>query len=234
MPRLPVRSFPQMSSQSASTALRILLVDDHSVVRRGIRAFLEEQPGWEVCGEGDNGAAGIRLAGELLPSVAVLDVSLPDMNGMELLRGIKKASANTEVIFLTGHAAEDLVHAAFDAGARSYMLKIDDPADIIAAVAQAAQHKPFFTPWVSGIIYNRLSAGGGGQEKAAPGSMLTVRERQTVRLVAEGKTNKDVAAELGVSVRTAEAHRAALMRKLGLHTVGEVVRFAIRNGIVEA
>jgi DNA-binding NarL/FixJ family response regulator len=211
--------------------IRLLLVDDHAVVRNGVRLVVEQQPDWEICGEASTGREGVAAAQLLKPDVVIQDVTLPELNGLEALRQIKKARPETEVIIFTAHEMEDLVHQVFDAGARSYLLKTDEPVHLVEAVRAAATHKPYFTPRISEIIFSRYQHGGG--ERPAPGTSLTPREREAVQFIAEGRSNKELAAQLGVSLRTAESHRAAVMQKLGLHTLGELIRYAIRNGIIE-
>lgn len=212
--------------------IRILVVDDHAVVRNGVRFVLEKQPGWEICGEAQTGREGVAAAKELKPDVVIQDITLPELSGMEVLRQVKKALPDTEVIMFTAHEMEDLVHQVFDAGGRSYLLKTDDPSHLIEAVRAAAEHKAYFTPRVSQIILRRLQSGSMG-ERPTPGNSLTGREREAVKFIAEGRTNKELADVLGVSLRTAESHRAAVMQKLGLKTIGELIRYALRNGIIE-
>ncbi|MEP6669648.1 MAG: response regulator transcription factor [Chthoniobacter sp.] len=213
--------------------IRILLVDDHAVVRNGVRFVLEKQQGWEICGEAATGREGVAVAKELNPDVVIQDVTLPELSGIEALKQIKRNSPGTEVIIFTAHEMEDLVHQVFDAGGRSYLLKTDESNHLIEAVRAAAEHKPYFTPRVSEIIFSRLQQSAIGGERPAPGQTLTTREREAVQFIAEGKSNKDLAQLMGVSLRTAESHRAAIMQKLGLNTIGELIRYALRNGIIE-
>jgi DNA-binding NarL/FixJ family response regulator len=213
--------------------IRILLVDDHTIVRTGVKIVLERQPGWEVCGEAATGREGVAAVKNLKPDVVIQDVTLPELGGLEALRQIKKLSPSTEVIIFTAHEMEDLVLQVFDAGARSYLLKTDDSTHLLEAVRAAADHKPYFTPRISEIILTRYQHSGLDSERPLPGTSLSPREREALQVIAEGKTNKELAAKLGVSLRTAESHRAAIMHKLGLKTLGEIIRYAIRNGIVE-
>lgn len=203
-------------------------------MRSGVRFVIEKQPGWEICGEAQTGREGVAVARELKPDVVIQDVTLPELSGMEALRQIKKALPDTEVIMFTAHEMEDLVYQVFDAGARSYLLKTDDPSHLIDAVKAAAEHKAYLTPRVSELILRRLQSNGQGGERPAPGTSLTAREREAVKFIAEGRTNKELADLLGVSLRTAESHRAAVMQKLGLKSLGELIRYALRNGIIEA
>lgn len=212
---------------------RIMLVDDHAAVRLGLRTLLETQPSWKVCGETANGRDALRMVEELRPDILILDITLPELTGFEVIRQVQKASTETEVIIFTGHSREDLVIQAFDAGARSFILKIDESAELLAAVRAAAEHRPYFTPWTSAIAFTRFQGHGRKEAPAEPGSLLSARESEAIKFIAEGKTNKELATQLGVSLRTAEGYRAAVMRKLGLNTLGELIRYAIRNGIIE-
>ena len=216
-------------------AVHILLADDHEVVRRGVRALLEAQPGWKVTGEAANGREAVEMAKELKPTVVVMGISMPELNGLEATRQILKAAPKTEVVILTTQESEQLVREVFAAGARGYVLKSDAACDLVAAVKALCQHKPFFTPTVSEILleaYRMIPTRGG--KRTQGNSHLTPREREVVQLLAEGKTNKEVAKSLGISAKTAETHRSNLMRKLNLHSVSDLVRYAIRNKIVEA
>lgn len=215
------------------TQVRILLVDDHAVVRDGVRFALERQEGWVVCGEAANGRTGVAAAAELEPDVVILDVTLPELSGVEALKQIKRAQPHAEVIIFTAHQMEDLVHAVFAAGARSYLLKTDDSTHLIQAVRAALEHRPYFTPRISEIVFSRYIHQESDGPRAEPGESLTPREREVVQMVAEGRSNKEVAAQLGVCVRTAESHRAAVMKKLGAKSLGELIRYALRNKLIE-
>lgn len=212
--------------------VRILLADDHEVVRQGVRAFIEKQPGWEVCGEAADGRAAVALAERLRPDVVVLDLGMTDLNGLDATRQIKRAQPETEVLIFTGQESDELVHAVFEAGARSYILKHDIGAHLVAAIEALSRHKHYFTTRISEIVFARYLEG--GARTSEPGERLTPRERETVQLLAEGKSNKLVAEQLGISIKTVETHRAAIMRKLHLESFAELVRYAIRNKIVEA
>jgi DNA-binding NarL/FixJ family response regulator len=213
------------------TRLRILVADDHEVVRQGLRAILEKQPGWLVCGEAADGRDAIEKTRLLKPDVVVLDFSMPELNGLEAIRQIREAHARAEVLILTMHDSERLAREFLAAGARGFLLKADAGTLLVEAVEHLAQHKPYFTPKVSELVLSGfLNPADQGKES----SQLTPRERQIVQLVAEGKTSKEVAERLKVSVHTVETHRTNIMRKLSLHTVGELVRYAIRNHITEA
>jgi DNA-binding NarL/FixJ family response regulator len=213
---------------------RILLVDDHQVVRRGVAGIIgDTRPEWEVCGEASTGREAVAAAARLRPDVVLMDISMPDMNGLEATREILKDNPGTEILILSMHESEQLVHDVLNAGARGYLLK-QDANDLITAIEAVGQHKLFFTSKVSEVVLrgylNRASAEAPAD---APFSRLSPREIQIVQLVAESQSNKDVAGILNISVKTVESPRAHIMDKLGLHSVTELVRYAIRNNIVE-
>ncbi len=216
--------------------VRILLVDDHEVVRNGVRLLIEKVAGWEICGEAGTGREAIALAEKLNPDLIILDVNMPDLNGLDAIRQIKRNQPETEFLVFTGIENEKLVHDVFEAGARSYILKSDISAHLVAAIEAVSQHKTYFTTKISEIVFARYLHG----KKSPPedenhsSGRLTPREREIVQLLAEGKSNKQVAADLGISIKTAETHRAAIMRKLGFQAFSDLVRYAIRNHIIEA
>lgn len=214
------------------TAFRILIVDDHAVVRRGVRALLESQEGWEVCGEAQNGIEAIEKVADLKPDLVVLDVSLPGLNGLEVTPQILKASPNTEVLVLTMHHSEELVRQVLRSGAKGYVLKSDADHSLVEAIESVRQHKPFVTNAVTEFALDSYLRGNSG-EIEVPKVPTTPRERQIIQLVAESRSSKEVAATLGISVKTVESHRTNIMRKLKLRSVSDLVRYAIRNGIVE-
>jgi len=211
--------------------LRILVVDDHAVVRRGVRALLESHAGWEVCGEATNGRDAVEEALRLRPDIVVMDLSLPGLNGLDATRRILQDAPGTEVLVLTMHHSEELARDALQAGARGYVLKRDADEDLIAAVESLRQHKPFLTGAVTEFVLDDYLKRGANQDDSAPAA-VTAREREIIQLVAEGQSNKEAASTLGVSVKTIEAHRANIMRKLHLRSVSDLVRYAIRNKIV--
>lgn len=217
------------------TTVRILVADDHEIVRQGLRALLEAQPGWQVVAEAVDGREALDKAKRLHPDVVVLDVSMPNLNGLEATRQIRKALPQTEVLILTMHDSEQLVREVLEAGARGYVLKSDAGRELVTAVESVRQSKPHFTSRVSEIVLDGyLNAGGRAEVYSAPRTVrLSPREREIVQLLAEGKSNKEVAAALHISVKTAETHRTNLMRKLDLHSISELVRYAIRNKMVE-
>ena len=214
---------------------RILLVDDHQVVRRGVAGLIvDARPDWEVCGEASTGREAIAAAASLRPDIVVMDISMPDMNGLEATREILKSNPGIEVLILSMHESEQMVHDVLGAGARGYIFKRDAGNDLIAALEALRHHKLFFTSGVSEVVlggYLGRTAAEAPTEGAS--SRLSPRERQIVKLVAESKSNKEVANILNISVKTVESHRAHIMEKLGLHSVAELVRYAVRNNIVE-
>jgi DNA-binding NarL/FixJ family response regulator len=219
---------------------RILLADDHEVVRKGIRAMLETREGWKVCGEAATGREAVRLAAELRPDVAILDLSMPELDGLEATRQIKRESPRTEVLVFTMHDTPRLIREVLAAGARGYVLKSDASRHLISAVEALSDHRPFFTSVVSeSILEGYLQFVSGDDPKAArtaaagTPNLLTRREREIVRLLAENLTNKEIATKLSISVKTVETHRGAIMKKLGLSSIVELVYYALRNKIVE-
>lgn len=215
--------------------MQILIADDHELVRKGLRTVLEKQPGWEVCGEAVNGRQAVELAKELRPDVVVMDVTMPELNGLEATRQICKALPKAEVLILTMHESEQMVNEVLAAGARGYILKADTSRLLVLAIESLSRHDPFFTGKVSKVMLNgflKPGASATGQDKVLVG--LTAREREIVQLLAEGRSNKEVAVALGISVKTVDAHRANVMHKLNLHSVTDLVRYAIRNQIITA
>ena len=211
--------------------LRIVIVDDHAVVRRGVRALLESQPGWEVAGEAVTGREAVDLAKRLYPDIVVMDLSLPELNGLDAARQILKDSPRTEVLVLTMHHSEELVRNVLQAGARGYVLKSDADASLIAAVQNLRDHKPFLTSTVTEFVLDDYVQR--AEDDVVNAGTVTPREREIIQLLAEGKSNKETASALSVSVKTVEAHRANIMRKLRLRSVSDLVRYAIRNKIVQ-
>jgi DNA-binding NarL/FixJ family response regulator len=216
-------------------ALRILIADDHDLLRRGVKTLLLSQPGWEVCGEAKTGREAVAKAEQFKPDIVVLDIGMPDLNGVEAAKRIRKASANTEILILSMHFSDQLIRELLEAGVRGYIVKSDSDRDLIIAVETLSRHKPFFTPHATEVILGSFNTRGPVKEVPELVSQrLTSREREIVQLLAEGKSSKEVASSLGISVKTAETHRANVMRKLELHSVSELVRYAVRNQIIEA
>jgi DNA-binding NarL/FixJ family response regulator len=218
--------------------LRILIADDHEVARRGIRAMLESHPGWEVCGEAKDGREAVELASKEKPDLILLDIGMPNLNGLEAARQILAVSPDIAILILTMHDSDQVVREVLRAGARGFLLKSDAGRDLVAAVEALQLQRTFFTTRVSQMVLdgfldrdNRPDGTERNQEDLD--DVLTGREREVIQLLAEGKTSKEVAVTLNLSVKTAETHRTNLMRKLGLHSVADMTRYAVRNGIVQ-
>ena len=216
---------------------RILLADDHEVVRAGLRALLEEQSGWEVVAEAVDGRDAVEKATKLKPDVVVIDIAMPSLNGLEAVRQIVKTVPNAKVLVLTMYDSDPLIQQVLQAGARGYLLKSDAGRDLVSAIDDLRRNKTFFTPKVSQMVLEGYLDKSPKEKEAQeePETLrLTSRQREIVQLLAEGKSSKEVAAVLGLSVKTAETHRANIMRKLDCHSVTELVRYAIRNHIIAA
>ena len=209
-------------------SLRILLADDHELVRKGLRAVIEAQSGWQVCGEATTGREAVAKARELQPDIVVMDFTMPELNGMEATRQICAVLPRTQVLILTMHESEELVREVLAVGARGYVLKSDAGRALVDALKALAEQKPYFTSKISALVLK-----GYLNPITRENPALTPREREIVQLVAEGRSTKELADKLGISPKTAETHRTNIMRKLNLHSVSEVVRYAIRNKLVE-
>ena len=215
--------------------LRILLADDHALVRRGARAVLNSRQGWRVVGEAANGREAVEKALKLRPDVAIVDISMPELDGVEVARQIREAVPDTKVLVLTMHESDQMVRRALDAGARGYLLKSDLTNCLTKAVQAIADGKRFLTPKVSEIVLEGfLKTRNQHQKGERTSARTTPREIEIIRLLAEGKSNKEIAAPLGITVRTVETHRAKIMLKLGLHSLTEIIHYAIRHGIFSA
>src|SRR5579883_297825 len=217
---------------------RILLADDHEVVRAGLRALLEEQNGWEVVAEAVDGRDAVEKATKLKPDVVVIDIAMPSLNGLEAVRQIVKSVPNTKVLVLTMYDSDPLIQQVLQAGARGYLLKSDAGRDLVSAIDALRRNKTFFTPKVSQMVLEgylgRPTKENEDDSSRKNGLRLTARQKQILQLLAEGKSSKEVAVSLNISVKTAETHRANIMRRLDCHSVTELVRYAIRNHIIEA
>ena len=214
--------------------LRILIADDHEMVRRGAMTILHTQRGWRVVGEAANGREAVQKAIELKPDVAVVDIAMSELDGVEVARQIRDAVPDTKVLVLTMHDSHQMIRRALDAGARGYLLKSDLADCLTKAVKTVSDGKRFLTPRVSEIVLEgflkpKSQHPQGGRAAAQP----TLREIEIIRLLAEGKANKEVAAQLGITVRTAETHRAKIMLKLNLHSLAELIHYAMRHGIAK-
>jgi DNA-binding NarL/FixJ family response regulator len=223
------------SAAAYTKTLRILIADDHDILRRGVRHLLSSRPEWQICAEARNGREAVLLCEEHKPEVAILDISMPELNGLEATRRIRRQSPSTSIIILSLHFSDELVKEVVEAGARGYVMKADTDRDLLNAVEAIANQRTFFTPRAAEMLLSNLS------DRLAPyeaptllRSRLTPREREIVQLLAEGNSSKEVAGVLGISVKTAETHRANIMRKLQVHSASELVRYAIKNSIIEA
>jgi len=212
----------------------ILIADDHELTRDGIKGLLEKQAGWKACAQAVNGRQAVELARQFKPDVVVMDIGMAELNGIEATRQIRKVCPQTEVLILTLQESEDLIREALLAGARGFILKTDAARLLKVAIEALLEGEPFFTGKVSDLVLRgffdpeeAIKSGASAQ------SRLTPREREIVQLLAEGRTGKEVAMKLAVSVKTIEAHRANVMRKLNIHSVAELVRYAVRNKMVE-
>jgi DNA-binding NarL/FixJ family response regulator len=215
--------------------LRILIADDHDVMREGTRAVIERHPGWEVCGVAGTGREAVAQAIKLEPDIVIMDMSMPDLNGLDATVQVKRRLPQTEVLMFTAHQTEDLIRDVFESGVKSFILKSEAHTYLVEAIQSLSQHKPFFTSKVSEILFaDIMSRSEPSSNGVRAGQRLSAREREIVQLLAEGGSNKEVADKLGISVRTAETHRASVLRKLRLDSIASLVRYAIRNKIIEA
>ncbi len=213
------------------SVLRILIADDHEVARKGVRAVLESHAGWEVCGEARDGREAVECASRLKPDVLLLDIGMPNLNGLDAARQILATTPEARILILTIHDSEQVVREVLAAGARGFLLKSDAGRDLVAAVEAVQHRRTFFTPKVAQMLLDGYLR---PQESDTLGKcVLTPREREVIQLVAEGKSTKEVASALSLSVKTAETHRTNLMRKLDLHSVADLTLYAVRNGIVQ-
>ena len=201
----------------------------------GTRAVIERQPGWEVCGVAGTGREAVSQALALKPDIVVMDMSMPDLNGLDAAVQIKRRLPSTEILIFTAHETDDLIREVFEAGAKSFIFKSEAYDFLVRAIHSLSQHKPFFTNKVSEVLFaEMLHRSEEKSPEAQTSKRLTGREREIVQLLAEGKSNKEVAGVLGVSVRTAETHRANVLHKLNLDSLASLVRYAIRNKMIEA
>ena len=213
--------------------LELLVADDHDIVRRGLRDLLEKQPGWKVVAEATNGREAVEKTKELKPDVSILDISMPSLNGLEAARQIVASGSPTKVLILTVHHSDPLIQQMLKAGVRGYVLKSDAASELVYAVEAVQRNKTFFTSNVPRVFLDerKKPPKNNGQDHAL---RLTPRQREIVQLLAEGKNSREIAATLGTTFKTVETHRANIMRRLECHSVTELVRYAIRNDIIEA
>jgi DNA-binding NarL/FixJ family response regulator len=207
--------------------IRILLADDHAVVRQGFKMILAAQPDMEIVGEAANGREAVELTEQLRPDVVVMDVSMPELNGIEATRRLASLVPHARVV-LSMHKDSVYVREILRAGARGYLLKDSGAADLVAAIRAVASGESYLSPAVSGAVLDDYR-----RHATNPIDLLTSREREVLQMLAEGKTNKEIAGVLNLSVYTVDAHRGRIMEKLNLHSIGELVRFAVRNGLIE-
>jgi DNA-binding NarL/FixJ family response regulator len=213
--------------------LRILIVDDHEIVRRGLKALLESRTGWVVCGEAATGREAVALAAEHRPDIVIMDIKMPELNGLEATRQIRRILPKTEIVVLSLHYSDQLVREIVEAGARAYVLKSDAGRDLLTAVEALANKRTFFTSGAAQFLIDGFRNPAPATQTPLMYKSLTAREREIVQLLAEGKSSKEVAVALGISVKTAETHRSNIMRKLDIHSVSELVRYAVKNNMVE-
>jgi DNA-binding NarL/FixJ family response regulator len=215
--------------------LRLLLADDHHVVRAGLRCLLETQAGWEVVAEASDGREAVAKAAETRPDVALLDIGMPVLNGLEAAQQILHSVPRTKIVMLTVHDSDAMIHKVLEVGARGYLFKTDAARDLVDAIKAVQADETFFTAKVAEIIFTAFKKNGARpQTSPAPNGCLTPRQCEIVQLLAEGLSTKEVATSLNISLKTAETHRANLMRRLGCHSAAQLVRYALRNQIIEA
>jgi DNA-binding NarL/FixJ family response regulator len=212
--------------------LRILIADDHEVARRGIRSLLESHPGWEVCGEAKDGREAVDYASRMKPDLVLLDIGMPSLNGLDAARQILATSPETPILILTMHDSEQVIREVLAVGAMGFLLKSDAGRDLIAAVEALQHRRTFFTTKVAQMVLDGYLRPNNGSDRPNR-HILTPREREVIQLLAEGRTTKEVAVTLNLSVKTAETHRTNLMRKLDLHSVADLTLYAVRNSIVQ-
>lgn len=212
--------------------IRIFLADDHDIVRRGIKPLIESEWGWEICGEADNGRTAVEMILKLKPNVVIMDVSMPGLGGVEATRQIKRDLPDTQILIFTGLDSESLVHQLFTLGVRAFVLKNEAADHLIPAIKALCAGEPYFGSRISKLVFEQYLRGGLNENQGAPDG-LNPREREIVQMLAEGNSNKEVASKLGISVKTAETHRATIMKKLNLKAFSELVRYAVRNHLVQ-
>jgi DNA-binding NarL/FixJ family response regulator len=215
--------------------LRILIADDHEVVRRGLCALLQAREGWEICAEAKDGREAVEKAAQLKPDVVILDVGMPNLNGLAATRQLTQQDPQCKVIVLTITDSDQVIREALDAGARGFVLKSDAARDLVSAVEALQRNRMFFTPRVNDMVLagflDRGHNGTNGEPPRLP--KLTAREREVIQLLAEGKSSKEVAVVLNLSTKTAETHRSNIMRKLGFHSIRDLVVYAVKNNIIQ-
>jgi DNA-binding NarL/FixJ family response regulator len=221
--------FGKAQETMRSDHVRVLLADDHDIVRTGVRSILEGCPNWKVCAEARSGKEAVRLVSELKPHIVVLDLEMDDLDGISVTRQIKKNQPQIEVLIFSMHGDEILIRGALSAGARAFVLKSEGAEALVKAIECATRHEPFFAARASQTLLDNFHA---SSESSAESSLLTEREREIVPLLANGMANKEVATALGISLKTVETHRAAIMKKLGFSSIVGLVRYAVREGLI--
>jgi DNA-binding NarL/FixJ family response regulator len=215
--------------------LRILLADDHEIVRRGLCELLQKHEGWEVCGEACDGREAVEMAKQLKPDVVILDIGMPNLNGLDATRQLRQHDPHFKVIILTLTDSDQVIHEALDAGARGFVLKSDAARDLVAAVEGLQSKRMYFTPRVNDLVLaGFLEKGHAISRNEAPDlPTLTAREREVTQLLAEGKSSKEAAVLLNLSTKTVETHRSNIMRKLNLHSIRDLIVYAIKNNLIQ-
>ncbi len=229
----PSRSAPldlDPARNNGAAPLQIVIADDHEIVREALRRIIQERPEWHICGEAANGPEAEERATRLRPDLLIIDIGLAGLNGIEVARRVNERFPAGKILIFSGLATAESVPAAFQAGAHGYVLKTESDRELVAAIEAVFRGERYLSPTAAKLaIGDYLSSGAANQP--AP---ITARERQTIALIAEGQSNKEVASALGISIKTVETHRASLMRKLNLRSTADLVRYAIRHGIVQA
>lgn len=213
------------------TPTKFLIADDQEIVRFGLQNLIEQEPGWEICGMTDSGRAAVDLAGKHRPDIAVLELILPELSGLEATRRIKRLHPNTEILVYTAEEPEEVVREIFHAGAKSFISKSDPISFLMSGLKALTEHRTFFTAKISDLLFSKFLKGEDSRGIKEP---LSSRETEITQLLAEGNTNKEVAGALGISVNTVEKHRETIMRKVGARSFSDLIRYAIRHKLVRA
>ena len=223
----------QTSPRKTVKSVSVLIADDHAVVRRGLRALLETRPGWTVCAEVGDGREAVEKARQLQPDVVILDISMPEVNGIVATTQVREVAPQARILVLTMHNSEELIQSCLRAGAQGYVLKSDAERDLISAVESLSQNRTFFSQAATNVVLENLREKQNGTGEEALIDNLTSREQEIMQLLVQGRTNKEVGALLGISARTVESHRWNIMNKLQLDTFSDLVRYAVRKKMVE-
>jgi DNA-binding NarL/FixJ family response regulator len=214
--------------------LRILIADDHQIVRKGLKTLLACRSEWVICAEAGTGRDAVALATKHRPDIVVMDIAMPELNGLEATRQIRKLLPKTQVVILSLHYSDQLVREVLDSGARAYVLKSDASTELLLAIEALANNRPFFTSGATQVLLDGFfRPPSDGPQTPLMHESLTSRQREVLQLIAEGKSSKEIALALNISVKTAETHRVNIMRRLGMHSVSQLVRYAVKNYIIE-